>query len=222
MRRAVLFAAVLATAHLAHAGLIIVQEVDQITPADGKTQMTVKISGAHARVDVGNQFSSIVDLSTDTVTSLLHAQKLAMELPKGVFAAAKKNAAAHAAKPDLKPTGRKETISGYACEEYTGTFQDLDVTYWVTKDVPNQKEILAQMSQLSGGADPFKGALAGGGDFPGFPIRTVVKSPQMGSSTMTILSIKDADLPDSTFAVPADYKSMNVPKLPSPDTSAGH
>jgi len=222
MRHAALFVALLATAHLAHAGIIIIQEVDQVTPAEGKTQMTMKLSGGHARVDVGNQFSSIIDLSTNTVTSLLHAQKLAMELPKGVFEAAKKRASTQAAKPDLKPTGKKEMINGYACEEYTGTLQGLAVTYWVTKDVPNQKEILAQMSQLSGGADPFKGALANGADFPGFPIRTIVKSPQMGSSTMTVLSIKNADLPDSTFAIPADYKSMAVPAMPSPGGSPGH
>jgi hypothetical protein len=216
MRRAVLSLVLLATAQLAHAGLVIVQEVDQGAATDGKMQMTVKISGPHARVDVGDQFSSIVDLSANTITSLLHPQKLAMELPKGAFEAAKKRAEAQTAKPDLKPTGKKETINGYACEEYTGTLQGLDVTYWITKEVPNQKEILAQMSQLSGGADPFKGALAGGGDFPGFPIRTIVKSPQMGSSTMTVLSIKNVDLPDSTFAVPAGYKAMSVPQMPAP------
>lgn len=215
MRRTILSALLFATAQLAQAGIVIVQEVDQVTPANGKTQMTMKLSGGHARIDVGDQFSSIVDLSTNTVTSLLHAQKLAMELPKGVFEAARKRAATPATKPDLKPTGKKETINGYVCEEYTGTLQGLAVTYWVTKDVPNQKEILAQMSQLSGGADPFKGALASGADFPGFPIRTIVKSPQMGSSTMTVLSIKNADLPDSTFAIPAGYKSMAVPAMPS-------
>jgi hypothetical protein len=38
----------------------------------------------------------------------------------------------------------------------------------------------------------------------------------MGSSTMTVLSIKNVDLPDSTFAVPAGYKAMSVPQMPAP------
>jgi hypothetical protein len=123
-------------------------------------------------------------------------------------------------KPDLKPTGKKETINGFACEEYTGKMQGLDVTYWVTKDVANEKEILAQMGKLSGDGDPFKAALADGGDFPGFPIRTVIKAPQIGTSTMTVVSIKNEDVPDSAFEKPADYKTMAVPQMSHPGGGA--
>jgi hypothetical protein len=216
MRRSLLLIAVLAVGiHGAIAGLIIVQEADQLGPMSGKTKMTMSISGERARVDVGDQLSSIVDLSGGTVTSLMHAQKIAMQLPKAAVEAFKQKAAVKTGKPDLKPTGKKETISGYACEEYTGTLQGLNVTYWVTKDVPDQKEILAEMAKAGGGANPFKGAMADGADFPGFPIRTTVASPQFGNSTMTVVSIQHANVPDSLFQVPADYKSMALPQTPA-------
>ncbi|MDD5198691.1 MAG: DUF4412 domain-containing protein [Terrimicrobiaceae bacterium] len=221
MNRIVLaLAALIAATHSATAGIVIVEEVDQTGPMPGKTPMTMTISGDRARIDVGRQLSSIVDLKAGTVTSLMHAQKIAMQLPKAALDAVKEKVAARGEKPDLKPTGKKETISGFACEEYTGAFQGLDVTYWVTRDVANQKEILEQMGRLSGDGDPFKAALAGGGDFPGFPIRTTVKSPQIGVSTMTVLSIKNADVPASQFEVPADYKTVAVPQMSQPGGNA--
>lgn len=183
-------------------------------PIAGDTELTMKVSGERARIDIGNQISSIVDLPAGRITSLMHSQKLAMELPGDALEKLKKKATASKEKPDLKPTGRTETISGYACAEYQGTFQGLDVTYWVTNDVPNQKAVLEQLGKLSGAGDPLQAALASGGDFPGFPIRTTIKSEQMGESTVTVVSIKEGAIAESEFQVPAGYKKMDVPVIP--------
>jgi hypothetical protein len=43
----------------------------------------------------------------------------------------------------------------------------------------------------------------------------------MGSSTMTLLSIKDKDLPAGEFSVPKDYKTMAVPGGVLPGSGAG-
>lgn len=208
-------ALILAIAFSAKAGLVIVQEVKQSGPMPLDTQMTIKTEGDKIRVDVGKEISSIVDSESGSVSSLMHSQKIAMQLPKGALDAIKKKASAEksAGGPDIKPTGKKETINGFKCEEYAGTYQGLQVSYWVTQDVENAKTVMAQLSKLSGEADPFKGALKDGTDFPGFPIRTVVKSPQMGESTMTIVSINDEEIPEKEFEVPADYKSMSMPQM---------
>lgn len=208
-----LLAAFVATAS---AGVVVVQEADQTGgPMPGKTRLTMTLEGERARMDMGESLSSIVDFQAGTITTLLHAQRMAMPLPKAMLDAARAAAAQSSQKPNLKPTGRTETISGYPCEEYTGTFQGLDLTYWVTKQsVPAQATLLKQMSQLSGGADPLKAAMADGSDFPGFPIRTIVKSKEMGSSTMTVLSIKEQKVPDSTFRIPSGYQTMSAPKVP--------
>ncbi len=209
-------ALLLALAVRADAGVVLIQEANQTGgPMPGKTKLTMTLEGENARMDIGDQLSSIVDFKAGTITTLLHAQRMAMPLPKAMLDAARAAAAQSSQKPNLKPTGRTETISGYPCEEYTGSFQGLDLTYWITKtEVPAQKTLLKQMSQLSGGADPLKAALADGSDFPGFPIRTIVKSREAGSSTMTVLSIKEQSVPDSTFRIPAGYQTMAAPKVP--------
>ncbi len=207
------FSLLLVAASLGRAGVIITQEVDKLGGLDGKTELTMTLSDDRARVDVGRQLSSIVDLKSGRVVSLMHAQKIAMELPDGAIDAVKQKALAKSEKPSLEATGKKETINGFACEEYTGKLQGLDVTYWVTKDVANEKEILDQMGKLSGNGNPFKGALADGRDFPGFPIRTTIKSPQTGTSTITVTSVKVQDIPGATFKTPDGYKSMSVPPM---------
>lgn len=211
MKRWLFFVVMLATAAFARAGLVLEQEVDQSGgPMPGKTKLTISISGDETRVDVGDQFSSIANVKTGEVTSLVHPQKIAMQLPKGAMDEMRKQAAKKVSKPNLKPTGRTETISGYRCEEYTGTLGGLELTYWVAKDVPDYQGIRDQIEKTSG-TDPLKGALGNGGDLPGLPVRTIVKSPEMGSSTMTLVSIKSEDVPASKFTVPAGYKTMAVP-----------
>jgi hypothetical protein len=222
MTRCLIPVALLVAATVAHAGLVLEQEVEQSGgPMPGKTKMTISISGDETRVDVGDQFSSIANVKTGEVVSLIHPQKIAMQLPKGAMEEIRKKTAQTVTKPNLKPTGRTDTISGYRCEEYTGTLSGLELTYWVTKDVPDYKSIREQISKVSGSADPFKGALGNGGDLPGLPVRTVVKSPTMGSSTMTLLSIKNKDLPAGEFSVPKDYKTMAVPGGVLPGGGAG-
>lgn len=211
MKRWLFLVVVLAAATFARAGLVLEQEVDQSGgPMPGKTKLTISISGDETRVDVGDQFSSIANVKTGEVTSLIHPQKIAMQLPKGAMDEMRKQAAKKVSKPNLKPTGRTETISGYRCEEYTGTLGGLELTYWVTKDVPDYQSIRDQIEKTSG-ADPLKGALGNGSDLPGLPVRTIVKSPEMGSSTMTLVSIKSEDVPASKFTVPEGYKTMAVP-----------
>jgi hypothetical protein len=213
--------ALLAAARLAGAGLIVVQEMEQTAgPMPGKMELTITASGDKARMDMGKQVSTIVDSKAGTLTSLMHEQKMAMQLPEGTLKSIQGASAGEKAKPDLKPTGKKETINGFACEEYVGTVSGIDVTFWVTKDVENQKAILDQLAKVSGGADPLQSALANGGDFPGFPIRTIAKTPEMGTMTMTILSIKNEDVPDSAFEIPSGYKAMNMPKMQLPGGGA--
>lgn len=208
--------------HLATAGLVLVQEAEQTGgPMPGKTTLTLKVSGEKARMDMGDMITSIVDFKAGKITSLLHAQKMAMELPASALESAKKAAGASEAKPDLQPTGKKETINGYACEKYTGKVQGYDVVYWITKDLPEQEAVLRPLEKLSGNAHPFQAALASGADFPGFPIRTIITTPQLGTSTVTVVSVKETDVPASDFVVPADYQAMPAPPFPPGAPGAG-
>lgn len=214
-------AIVAAVSQLAHGGLVIQQEVEQSAgPMPGKMPLTIKVSGDKTRVDVGTEVSSIVDAKSGTVTSLLHSQKMAMKLPEGTLDSVRKKTAENKTAPDIKPTGKKETINGFECEEYAGTIEGMKVNLWVTRDVKNASQIIDQLGKISGGADPLMKALQSAGGVQGFPIRTVVDIPQTGKSTSTILSIKDEDVPESTFVVPDGYKSMDAPKMAPPGGGA--
>ena len=47
-------------------------------------------------------------------------------------------------------------------------------------------------------------------DFPGLPIRTKIKLQGQEEATTTITSISQAPVPDSEFAVPADYPEIKM------------
>ncbi len=205
-----------ATTWTALAGLEIVQSVENTGPSPVSMEMTVRVEGDRARVDIGDQMSTLIGGDTKDVTTLMHGQKMAMTIPASALETMKakmKNAAgAKDEKPDVKPTGRKKEISGFACEEYTGTVAGMQATYWITKDLPNQEEITQQLSALAGDMDPFQGVLQNK-DIPGFPIQTEVTSPQAGKSVATIKSVTEKDIPADVFEVPSDYKAAAMPNL---------
>ncbi len=207
----------LVTTLTAHAGIEIVQSIETTGPAQMSMEVTVLVDGDQARFDIGDQMSTLMSGgASEGITTLMHGQKMAMTMPASAMDAMKariQDAEENAdQKPDIKPTGAKKEISGFACEEYTGTVAGMQATYWLTNDIPNQDEIVEQLSALAGDMDPFKGALLDD-DFPGFPIQTEVTSPQSGTSTVTIKSVTEKDIPASTFVVPADYKTTAMPSL---------
>ncbi len=198
------------------AGLEIVQSIENTGPTPMSMEMVVRVEGDQARVDIGDQMSTLMGGGTKDVTTLMHGQKMAMTIPAAALEAMKGKVEAAAGtkdqKPNIKPTGEKKEISGYPCEEYTGTVAGMQATYWLTNDLPNQEKVVEQLSALAGDMDPFKGALSNE-DFPGFPIQTEVTSPQAGKSIVTIKSVTEKDIPATTFEVPADYKSTAMPNL---------
>ncbi len=214
---AILLTAFALAASTALAGVEIVQSVETTNQSAMNMKMTVQVEGDRARVDVGDQMSTITGGGSKDITTLMHGQKMAMTIPAAAIEAMKTKAkdltGSSDEKPDIKPTGKKEEINGFACEEYTGTVAGLEATYWITNDLPNQENVTAQLSKLAGDTDPFKGAFSDK-DFPGFPIRTVVSSPEAGKSTVTVESVTEKDIPDSAFEVPSDYKSTAMPTLP--------
>ncbi len=216
MKIPTLLATLTLTLSSAFAGLEIVQKVENAGPTPISMQMTIQVEGDRARIDVGDQMSTLMGGETEDITTLMHAQKMAMTIPAAAMEAMKaklKDSSPEAdEKPDIKPTGAKKEISGFACEEYTGTVAGMQATYWLTNDLPNQKEVVAQLSALSGDTDPFKG-IFDNSDFPGFPIQTEVDSPQAGKSTVTVESVTEKEIPATAFEVPSDYKSAAMPTM---------
>ncbi|MGC1479894.1 MAG: DUF4412 domain-containing protein [Chthoniobacterales bacterium] len=216
MKAIPLFAVAFTLVTSAFGGVEIIQTVENAARPEMDMTLKVQVEGNQARVDIGDTMSTITGRDDGSLTTLMHGQKMAMTIPSSAIDAMKsrmKDLANDSAEIDIKPTGRKEEINGFSCEEYTGTVRGMKSTYWITNDVPNQAEIVKQLSKLAGDSDPFKGVFVSE-EFPGFPIRTEVTSEQAGASVLTVQSVTEKDVPAGAFEVPEDYKSTAMPTLP--------
>jgi hypothetical protein len=207
----------LALAASVRADLTITQQLKQDAPAGAKgmdTTLTMKVKGEKMRMDGIPQMSNIIDLKTGDVTSLVHAQKAVMTIPGATVKQMAEARAQQNPKIDPpKPTGKKETIGGFACEEYETTLNGAKIQLWLTKDVPDVEETMKQIAEMSASSDPLQGMLKDQ-KISGFPMRTVMEMPGAGKLTMTVLAVSKDPIPDADFVVPSDYKAMSVPTMP--------
>lgn len=222
-RPALAFALALATTlAAARADFEIVQKLEGV-PGMGDTEITMKMKGDKIRVDTGMGTSVILETVSGDMTSLMHAQKMAMSIPgKQVKAmaeaAAKSEGAANNEKSKLVATGKKDKINGYDAEEYTlfGGPSETATTIWVAKDFPNAKKLLEALEKLqtsSIGATTQAFNLKASA-YPGMPIRSVstVNGQQI---TMTLVSATEKPVPTSEFEVPSAYQKIAMPEMPA-------
>jgi hypothetical protein len=218
MKRVTVVILAMTLAIAARGDLTITQQIQKEGPPQGgNVTMTMKIKEGKMRLDLNPQVSSIVDLKTGDMISLLHQQKLVMTIPGGLIKSLQGAHAQEAAKSvganpiPPKPTGRKETISGYVCEEFETIANDMIVHLWLTKDLPNSEKLMSELSTLAG-ANPFRG-LTKDQQLPGFPIRTVVDAKRLGKTTLTVVTVSESPIADSEFMVPDGYRTMQTPAL---------
>jgi hypothetical protein len=215
MKTSALILAAFLLCHAALADLVVVQQIE--SPMQNGT-MTVRMKDDKTRVDVSPAMSVIADTATGDTLSLMHPQKSYMKISGATMKAMQEKAVemnANQEPPKLVPTGRKETINGHATEEYTSTVGNMKVAYWIAKDYPQFRQLLAQMlkMQQNGPGQAMRNAMPRPEDFPGMPVRTVI---DMGGQSMktTVVSVKEEKLDASLFAVPAGYTEMAMPAMP--------
>ncbi len=216
MKTLALLAAILLPVSLIRADITIVQNVKQEGgPNAVDLNMTIEVKGQKARIDVNPEISTIVDLSNGDSLSLFHTRKAAMRLPgatiKAMQAKVQEQQGEMKAEPP-KATGRKETINGFACDEYETSVDGRKVELWLTKDAPDAQKALSQLSALSGKSDPISTFIEKN-QLSGFPVRTVVETP-MGKVTTTVVTVKPGEIDEKQFTVPSDYKEMQAPAMP--------
>ncbi len=201
-------------ATLCRADLTIVQQIKQGSDASAKEMtVTTKFKDDFARIDISPQMATIVNLKTGDATSLIIPQKAAMKVTSEMVQEMKKAASPNGEATKIeppKPTGKKDTINGFACEEYTTTVQGKTVNLWITKDAPEAEKAVAKLSSLSAGNDPLSAALSQE-NMPGFPVRAEIEVPQIGKLTATVVTLNTNPVDASEFVVPADFKEMALP-----------
>jgi hypothetical protein len=214
MIRTISFITSLALASAARGDYLIKEQLE----TSGQTQqITLKIKDAKVRADLGEQNSAIIDSNTAETTLLLHAQKAFLKInPEQLKSQAEAlkdllgTKAGNSRNIELKPTGKKETINGFDTEEYTTERNGIQMSIFVAKQFPNYRKLVEALYQVQGGPaiDVLRSMSIPPDLYPGLPIRTTESI--MGQKIVVLLdSAQETEVPDSEFAIPADYKELN-------------
>jgi Domain of unknown function (DUF4412) len=201
----------------ARGDLTIVQKVEGI---GSFKQITTKLKGDKARVEVSPEMATIIDNKSGEMLNLMNGKKkflrISADKSKAIAELASKYGGVSSAtttKAKLKPTGRKEMINGYEAEEYVRESPSVKESYWIALKYPDSAAIVKQLQAIAPAAwnDIAKG-MFDYSDFPGLPLRTIVKTN--GSEIIsTITSIKQGPLSEAEFSVPKDFEELKVPNL---------
>ena len=190
-------------------------------------QITLKIKESKIRLDDGDSASAVVDSDTGTTTLLIHPDKVFLKItPDQVKEQTKALKEMLGQKLDnptdvqLKSTGKQEKINGFDTEEYTTTFNGIQMNISIAKQYPNYQKIVEALYQAQNGPamDAFRSMSIPPDKYPGLPVRTT--QTVMGQKiVMTIDSAQEMDLPDTDFAIPGDYKELSPPSTGKADSS---
>jgi len=172
--------------------------------------MTVQVKDNKTRMDVSAAISVIADTATGDTITLMHQQKSYMKVSAAAMKAMQEKFSQmrpeqdKAEPPKLTPTGRKETISGYATEEYTATVGSMKISYWITKDFPKFKQLLAQMLKMQekGPGQAARNMMPRPEEFPGMPIRTETDLAGRSSNQPSSRSARKTSPPRSSPSPP--------------------
>jgi len=210
----------------AFADLTVVQEEEQVHPGGtNKLRQTVKIKKSKIRIDMDIPVyptSVITDRASGWGATLIHKEKKYIEgSPAGtkedyemIVDRMREEGKIPEKRPELRPTGRKDLINGWNVEEYVVETEHLKASYWLAKELvslnkyaalmknPRLEEINRQFPDIS--------------KAPGFPILTILEPIYGGGmklkTTIRVMSIKEQEIPDSEFKVPATYQKKEPGK----------
>jgi hypothetical protein len=210
----------LSAAAVSRADLTIVQSLHGAEPLH---EVTVKIKGDKARIESGQQVTTIMDANSGDVITIMNDEKrytrISGERMKAMTQMAAQFGAAQSPseKAKLTPTGKKETINGYETQEYAVETPQIKATYWIASNYPDGAGILKQLQALTPRAFGMgANAIPDYRDLPGLPLRTKIA---MGGRDIvtTITSVKQDPLADAQFAVPAGFQEVKLPAMPGLD-----
>lgn len=199
----------------ARADLTVVQKIEG---TGAVSQMTIKLKGDKARVEISPELTTIIDSKSGDMLNLMNSKKkfrISAEKSRAIAELATKYSKDSSAteKSKLASTGKKETINGYEVEEFVRESASMKETYWIALKYPDSAAIVKQLQSIAPSAwnDIAKGVLDFR-DFPGLPLRTIVKTEKK-EITSTLVSIKQDPLNDTEFSVPKDFQELKVPNL---------
>lgn len=195
------------------ADLTIVSEIksSDVNPTGGN--MTMQLAGGKVRVDTGPAHMIVLP-SEKKLLVLVAEQKMCMvkslDDPAG-------QPSKTGEPPVVERTGKKETISGFDCEQVLLKDKKGGVTeIWTSPAAPDMSEFVSTfqtVARLHPAAAKYDwtGTLSQK-DLNTYPIRVIRYDNEGKEETrMTVLSINKDTVPPSVFAVPAGYQTVEMP-----------
>ncbi len=231
-KTALLLCLLLASLH-ARADLVIVQNVDT---GGSNHNITIKIKDDHFRTDISEQFSSITDLSSGDIITLIHSKKAFIKMTgaqmhdnieKRMQAALQGQTPPTAADvPKVVDTGKTEKIGNYTAEIYTSQTKLRKFTYWVSKDYADYKAVNAEMHKFKDRQNSLSDKMATRNylvpdttKLDGVVLKTETVDNAGVVSTMTLVSAEIKPLDDTIFQPPADYTEIQPPGAQAPPSA---
>jgi hypothetical protein len=205
------------------ADMKIVQKVD-VGPIMGQPAhsgtTTTYIKGNKAKVEMVSGKYSLVDLDSGKIYMVDDDKKSIMVMTKdqvnqmGGMISQMGGAKMQA---EVKKLGSSQTVNGFHCDDYqvnVSGFITMKSVQCLSKEVDAKefepfKPFMEQWGKLMEGLDPNK--------LPGFPVKNdgvMIFMGQEVKNNSEVVSISNDSIPDSTFTVPTNYKSMEMPKMP--------
>ncbi len=117
----------------------------------------------------------------------------------------------------VEETDETEKIAGYKCKKVNINMMGMNISSWVTDEVPGFKKYYDNMKKLAEkyAANPMiKNMMSPAMEkVKGFTMKT--ESNVMGmKNVMTVKKVEEKDISDDKFEIPKDYKKVESPSMP--------
>jgi len=191
---------------------------EQVEAGGRNMTITQKIKGDKIRTDATPQMTTITDTATGDTLMIVHPQKSYMTISGEQSKAMKEQMmkmappAEAAEKPKLVDTGKTEKVGNFNTEIFTMDTPTTNLTFWVTKDIPNYAVLKEQLKKLRGMSNtgPASIPVPDTSDMQGIPVKTQIVSKGK-TVTITILSAEEKPIDDVEMAPPAGYTKISMP-----------
>lgn len=188
--------------------------------------MNIKGEKIMVAIDMGPMGSTKVFITegAPSVTVVMEAQKMGMKIPMP-----EESAADGSSNDNLtfKATGKKETVNGYAAEEWTADYSDgSNIVMWLTSDI--DKSIVKAMYSAMKAQEASNGGSKGDkigrmiADKGMIAVKTIITINGERKGVVDLEKIEKTSLPNSTFEIPSEITIQNMEDMLAPASGDDH
>lgn len=184
-------------------------------------EMLMSFKGNKIKVDMDlgpqGKTSIFMEKGGSSITVVMEAMKSGMQIDIPQDVAKEQDPADQ---PSIKATGKKETINGYAAEEWLVENNDgQTMSLWLSSDV--DKSVIESMLAATNLLDKSNANTEKNDSINQFlvgkkmlPVRMVVSQNGEVVANVNVTKIEKASIPDAAFVIPADITVQKMPDMP--------